>query len=232
MRFAFIPKISLAVCALLSATAYSQVTIETSSATSGSAMTGSEPNAIVRKALENTIAVRSYRGLLEMKGLQGVTINCDMEYVAPNRVRMTARVVSDKVGDEALRFDGVIIGKDFYLNMDGKWTKQTTAIPDIAELSNPQRINKMWTQTGANEPKFKLVGPDTIDGNSVVEFKDPAMNMDGHPGAFRVWIGTGDSLVHKVEAEAEAKPGDASSTVKVTITYRDYNANIKIEPPM
>jgi hypothetical protein len=145
---------------------------------------------------------------------------------------MTARIISDRVGDEALRFDGIIIGKDFYLNMDGIWSKPTTEIPDIAALSNPQRVNEMWKQNGPNEPKFKLVGPDTINGNSVVEFEDPAMNVDGHPGAFRVWIGTIDNLVHRVEAEAEAKPGDPSSKVKVTITYRDYNANIKIEPPM
>ena len=232
MKYAFMPKILLVICTLMPVAAYSQVTIETSSRSGGPAVTGSEPNAAVKKALENTFAAKSYRGRLEMTGMEGATINCDMEFVAPDRVRMTAHIIANQDGSELLRFDGVIIGKDFYLNMDGTWTKQNDKVPDLAALSNPQRVDDLFKQTGANEPKFKLIGPDMINGNSVVKFEDPAMNMEGHPGAFRVWIGTSDNLVHKVEAEVQAKPGDASSKVRVSITYRDYNANIKIEPPM
>lgn len=232
MKFAFIPKISLMICTLLSAAAYSQVTIETTAATAGPALTGSEPNAVVRRAFENTAALKSYRGRLVMTGLQGATINCDVEYVAPNRARMTASVVADQDGSELIRFDSVIIGKDYYVNMDGTWTKPKTDIPDLAVLSDPQRANEMFRQSGANEPKFKLVGPDTVDGISVVEFEDPAINLNGHPGAMRLWIGTNDNLVHKVEAEIQTNAGGASSRAGVSITYRDYNANIKIEPPM
>lgn len=232
MKYAFMPKILLVICTLMSAATYSQVTVETSSTSGSPAMFSSEPNAVVKKALENTSAAKSYRGRLEMTGMEGATINCDMEFVAPDRVRMTAHIIANQDGSELLRFDGVIIGKDFYLNMDGTWTKANDKVPDLAALSNPQRVDDLFKQTGANEPKFKLIGPDTINGNSVVKFEDPAMNMEGHPGVFRVWIGTNDNLVHKVEAEVQAKPGDASSKVRVSITYRDYNANIKIEPPM
>ena len=55
---------------------------------------------------------------------------------------------------------------------------------------------------------------------------------DGHRGALRVWIGTNDNLVRKVEVEIQGNLGDGSDKHTIAITYRDYNANIKIEPPM
>ena len=219
-------------CMLLSAAAYSQSTIQTSSTADSPAMTGSEPNAVVKKALETTATAKSFRAHVVMTGLAGAAIKSDMEYAAPNRARMVASVVDTKDDSEILRFEAIMIGKDYYVNEDGKWSKPAKDVPDVATFSDPQKVEAMFRQTGAAEPKFSLVGPETINGSDTVEFEDPSFNFDGHRGALRVWIGTNDNLVRKVEVEIQGNLGDGSDKHTIAITYRDYNANIKIEPPM
>jgi hypothetical protein len=48
----------------------------------------------------------------------------------------------------------------------------------------------------------------------------------------KTWIGTADNLPRKTESEGELEFMGKPLKTKSTITFTDYNADIKIEPPV
>jgi hypothetical protein len=223
MKFTFI---ALIICTFLSTSGLSQVTIGTMSLNGVAATTEPDPNEVVRKAIQNTMA-RSFRAYIEMTGSAGgSTLKSDMEYVAPNRLRMTAEIAGAPGNGESLRFTAILIDKDCYVNMGGAWTKLATDFPDLPT------IDKMVNVAGADQPKFKLIGSDTINGNPAVKYEDASFNHDGHSGVLTVWVGANDNFVYRIAAEIRGEFGDGIPMHMISMSYRDFNADIKIEPPL
>ncbi|HKP12704.1 MAG TPA: hypothetical protein VJZ91_11355, partial [Blastocatellia bacterium] len=70
---------------------------------------------------------------------------------------------------------------------------------------------------------------DTLDGKPMTVYQYTLRNVMGMDITSRskAWISAADSLPHRIESETDLK----GKTSKATITYFDYNADIKIEPP-
>ena len=73
------------------------------------------------------------------------------------------------------------------------------------------------------------VGPDTLDAKPMTVYEYTLHNVMGTAmtSHAKAWVSVADSLPHRVETETEFN----GQTSKSTITYFDYNTDIKIEPP-
>jgi hypothetical protein len=138
-----------------------------------------------------------------------------VEYVAPDRFRMTGEA------DET-----IIIGSNAWVRQNnGAWQKlPIDASQMIASVRDPKMIDQI-----RKSAEVKLIGPDTLDGKPMMVYQYTLRNAMGTDMTSRAkaWISVADSLPRRMETETEIK----GKTSKATITYFDYNADIKIDPP-
>ena len=169
-------------------------------------------------ALTNSISTllnaRSFRARLDAT-LDGEEMARTVEYVAPDRFRMASEA------DET-----VIVGSNAWMRQhNGAWQKLPIDTGQIiAAVRNPQMIEQI-----RRSAEVKLVGPDVLDAKPMTVYQYTIRNAMGTDltSHTKAWISTADNLPRRIETETEAK----GKTSKATITYFDYNADIKIEPP-
>jgi len=166
------------------------------------------------KAISAQLSARSYRARVD------ATINDEetartIEYVAPDHFHITSEA------DET-----IIIGEAVWTRpKDGTWRKQPmNANAMLAAVRDPKMIDQI-----RKNAEVKLIGPDTLDAKPMTVYEYTLRNVMGTAMTSRAkaWISVADSLPHRIESETEFN-GQAS---KSTITYFDYNTDIKIEPP-
>jgi hypothetical protein len=94
----------------------------------------------------------------------------------------------------------------------------------MASVRDPKMIEQI-----RQSAEVQSVGPDTLDGMPMTVYQYTLRNAMGldMTSHSKAWIAAADSLPRRIETEAEIK----GKTTKVTITYFDYNADIKVEPP-
>jgi hypothetical protein len=138
-----------------------------------------------------------------------------IEYVAPDRFRMAGEA------DET-----IIIGSNAWMRQNGgAWQKlPIDASQMIAAVRDPKMIDVI-----RKSAEVKLIGPDTLDGKPMTVYEYTLRNAMGTDmtSHAKAWISAADSLPHRMETETEIK----GKTSKATITYFDYNADIRIDPP-
>jgi hypothetical protein len=138
-----------------------------------------------------------------------------IEYVAPDRFRMAGEA------DET-----IIIGSNAWIRQNGgAWQKlPIDASQMIASVRDPKMIDEI-----RKNAEVKLIGPDTLDGKPMMVYQYTIRNAMGTDmtSHAKAWISADDSLPRRMETETEVK----GKTSKATITYFDYNADIKIDPP-
>jgi len=233
MKTAIILSISLIICTLLSTASCSVAglgspSIETpviSVPFSPDIVTiSSDPNEVVVAAYKKFYTVRSYRCHQEMTMLKGLMIKGELEFVAPDRRRRVQQSENGKV-------EMIIIGKDLYMGADGKWSKMPIDAPDYTEIYNPQEIDRAMGEV-KTKFQYEVVGPDTIDGTPVIEYQTKPGGAKTSGVTSKIWVGTKDNLIYKTEVETDSDYGGNPHKNRVTDIYYDYNADIKIEPPM
>jgi hypothetical protein len=176
-----------------------------------------DPTADVRKAWEKFFAAKSFRG--RMSGAALTTVRGDdalvgaaIEFVAPDRYHWAAQ-------GQRERGEMLFIGKDMYLRKGGgAWVKGPGGYGEgmIKEFRDSLEL-KM-----ARYDEIKFAGTDTVDGSPMLAYQYKLKDT-GHPG--KLWIGASDGLPHQIETET-------AGGAKIYFTYYDYNADIKIEPPI
>jgi hypothetical protein len=202
-----------------------------SSLTKIAPMTAStDPRADVTKAMRASLAAKSYRSRMVSTGSSGSNRTMTAEIVAPDRMRMTAEM--DMPGHGTRKNETIIIGKETYVRAgDGPWQKNPMGMGDLlAQFRDPKAIDAI-----AEKAEVKYLGTDTLSGAPMLIYEYTIKDLlgPGKDGVSRVWIGATDSLQHQVESESDVDPLNTGKMIhtKITATFYDYDADIKIEAP-
>ncbi|HST23915.1 MAG TPA: hypothetical protein VLR90_22600 [Blastocatellia bacterium] len=188
----------------------------TNSGGSGSATpasTNANPTDAMTASFKAQFDAKSYRIRMESLSENHTTI---AEYVAPDRFHMAAPMN-----------EMIIIGSDTYTKAPtGQWQK----VPlNANQMISMFRDSKMVEEL-RNNTSVKFLGTDSLDGMPVKIYEYTVKNAYGTnmTSTSKAWISANDNLPRKMEVQADVN-GKPSKTV---ITYYDYNADIKIVPPM
>ena len=181
----------------------------TASDSAGIAPSG-DPTADINRMADAFLEQRSFRAT--MVGSGTTPVNIEFEYISPDRFR-----IKNAQGPET-----VIIGKDLYLEMNGRWQKMPgglgASIPDI---------RKAWDKEGRKWiSDAKYVGEETVNGKltSVYTYHNKGAEGVGENDS-KMWISKADGLPVRIEANYK------SGTLKSMQIDYFYDENISIEPP-
>ena len=189
-----------------------------------------DPRADVTKAMRASLAAKSYRSRMVTTSSSGSNRTMTAEIVAPDRMRMTTEM--DMPGRGAVKNETIIVGKETYVRAgDAPWQKNPLGMGDLlAQFRDPKAIDAI-----AEKAEVKYLGTDTLNGAPMVVYQYTIKDLlgPGKDGVTKIWIGATDSLQHQVESESDVDPLNTGKMIhtKITATFYDYDAEIKIEAP-
>jgi hypothetical protein len=171
------------------------------------------PGAGIVNAFQKALAANTFRAKLEST-LEGRLSVITYEFVAPDRYRM-------RNGPTEMIF----VGQDAFLKTLGSWQKVATSLQNqMKAIRDPQVVEQVKQATDV-----KFIQPDTLEGKPMLVYEYTSTDLLGVEGKTRAktWVGMFDGLPYKSEFENVT----GSVTAKGVLTWYDYNADIKIEPP-
>jgi len=171
---------------------------------------GIDPTADINRMADAFLEQRSFRA--KMIGSGTTPMNVEFEYVAPDRFR-----IKNSQGPET-----VIIGKDIYLEMNGRWQK----MPGGLGASVPD-IRKAWDKEGRKWiSEARYVGEESVNGTpaNVYTYHNKGAEGVGENDS-KIWVSKADGLPVRIEANYK------SGTLKSMRIDYFYDENISIEPP-
>jgi hypothetical protein len=177
-----------------------------------------------------SLDAKSYRSKIVTISSNGSDRNMTADFVAPDRMRMTMEM--NMPGRGTVKRETVYIGKDSYFRSgDAQWQKSPMAMGDlVSQFRDPKLIDEI-----AEKAEVKYVGTDTLDGAPMLVYQYTIKDLlgPGKDGVSKLWIGATDSLQHQLVSESDVDPLNTGKMIhsKITVTYYDYNADIKIETP-
>ncbi len=229
---------ALRVCLLLAAAACgggpnsggtTTTTAPVNSAPANPLTAGADPRAELTKAMGAQLSAKSYRAQMVSASSNGTNSTMVVEFVAPDRFRLTQDMALPGRGN--VKRETIIIGKDTWMKAGAApWQKFPVDIGSIAaQFRDPKVLDEL-----AKSAEIKYVGPDTIDGAPALVYEYTLNDMlgKGSKSTAKTWLGAADSLPRKTESEGEFAFMGKPLKTKTTVTYSDYNADIKIAPPM
>ena len=168
----------------------------------------------IAEAFQKAFAATAYRARLEStrEGLTGTT---SYECAAPDRFRMITGPT-----------EMIVVGEAAFLKTLGSWQKATTGLQSqMKSIRDPKMVEKLRASTDA-----KFLQADALDGKPMLVYECTSANLLGAEGSTyaKTWVGVLDGLPHKAEFEGMT----GSVKTKGVLTWYDYNAEIKIEPPI
>jgi outer membrane lipoprotein-sorting protein len=172
------------------------------------------PQDMLTKSMQAQLNAKSLRASMTNTSSQG-TYTATLEYASPDRYRMVSP-----------QGEMIAVGNDAYMKAGGRWVKSPVNVGQlINQFRDPKVVEEMRRTTD-----IKYVGTDMLDGQSmfVYEYALNEATAKGAKSRAKTWISPADMLPRKTEVDGEVG-GIKSHT---TITYSDYNSDIKIEPPM
>jgi len=224
--------------ALLIVTSCGGLKVPGASSTTSSkpAEASSDPRADLKKAFTAQLAAKSFRYRLEFFLASGGHV--EAEFVAPDRFHITMIGQSPGPGGE-MRQEMIIIGKDTFMKIANMpWQKteagsgETTMATTIAQMAQQFR-NEDVAQRMMKYEDVKFVGSEVLDGSPTLVYQFKLKGTEGQTTRGKIWISATDDLPRKIEqGGSSATNPDGTSKSKLIVTYYDYNANIKIEPPI
>ncbi len=174
----------------------------------------SNPLDSVVNAFQKSLAAQTFRAKLESTA-EGRTSLISYEFVAPDRYRMINGPT-----------EMIFVGQDAFLKTLGSWQRVVTGLQSqMKAVRDPQVVEQLKQGTEA-----KFIQPDVLDGKPMLVYEYTSTNLMGAEGktASKTWVGMFDGLPYKSEFESET--GNRRS--KGVMTWYDYNADIKIDPPL
>ena len=188
-------------------------------ATTGAVTSGANPREELDRAIKAQLNARSFRmRLVPAHGSGGgARVTIESEYVNPDRSRFRMGTM-----------ETVMIGGDIYMKMPGAaWTKSgDTSDPDEAS----QFSNQVLADTLKHLRDVTFVGTDALEGSPMRVYRYVFDDPNAGRTTSKIWIEASNDLPRKVESET--KVAGEPKKMEVVMTFYDYNANIKIEPPM
>ena len=181
------------------------------SETSAGLAPSGDPNADINRMADAFLEQKSFRA--KMIGSGQTPMNMELEFVAPDRFR-----IKNSQGPSS-----VIIGKEVYLEMDGRWQK----MPGDLGASVPD-MRKAWDEEGRKWfTDVRYVGEETVNGKSAYVYTYHNKGVEGAgENDSKIWISKAKGLPVRIEANYKSGP-----LKSMTVDY-DYDADISIEPPV
>jgi hypothetical protein len=202
-------------CALHSSIQSNQNTTAATPAKSGAVSKEENPLDVLTKAANAQVETKSFRARMISSLDGGRESSRIVEYVSPDRFHITGE------SDEMILAGGGV----FMKSPAGEWTKllfdPSALINQIRDANRSDEIRKS-TDVG-------LIGAEVIEGVPTLAYRYSLKNAFGmnFTSKCKMWVGVTDSLPRKMEVEGEFNKVKTRSVV----TYYDYGADIKIEPP-
>jgi hypothetical protein len=202
-------------CALHSSIQSNQNTAAATPAKSGAVSKEENPLDVLTKAANAQLETKSFRARMISSIDGGKESARIVEYVSPDRFHITGE------NDEMILAGGSV----FMKSPAGEWTKllfdPSAMINQIRDANRSDEIRKS-TDVG-------LIGAEVVEGVPTLAYRYSLKNAFGmnFTSNCKMWVGVTDSLPRKMEVEGEFNKVKTRSAV----TYYDYGADIKIEPP-
>lgn len=170
------------------------------------------PQDVLTRSIQTHLDAKSLRARMTNTSSQG-TYTATLEYASPDRYRIVSP-----------QGEMIAVGADAYMKAGGRWMKAPVNVGQIInQFRDPKAVEEMRRKTD-----IKYVGTETLDGQAMYVYEYALDGAGtGARGRAKTWISPADMLPRKTEVDGEAG-GIKSHT---TITYSDYNSDIKIEPP-
>ncbi|GAA3924419.1 LolA family protein [Luteimonas lutimaris] len=153
-------------------------------------------------ALESFKDIRSFHATMQIEA-QGVTMHSELDFVAPDRFRMT---MPGGMGSQT------IIGDTMYMQAGGQVIRSKMPAGMTDKWRNPAQLEDAYDGT-----TVQALGSDVLDGKPVRKYllRKPSAET---PADITIWVGT-DGLPLQVQAVV-TEPGKAGTT---TARYSRYN---------
>jgi hypothetical protein len=174
----------------------------------------SNPLEGIVNAFQKLLAAQTFRAKLEYT-TEVLTSQVNYEFVTPDRYR----IINGPT-------EMIVIGQDAFLKTLGSWQRVATGLQSqMKAVRDPQMVEQLRQ---ASEAKF--IQPDMLDSKPMLVYEYTSNNLMGVEGKITVktWVGMFDGLPYKSEFESET----GSRKAKGVLTWYDYNADIRIEPPL
>jgi hypothetical protein len=172
-------------------------------------------------AMRAATAARSFRARIEAE-VDGEKSDFALDFAAPNHYRMSGA-----------GFEFVIIGKEGFVKLGEQWQRAPKDEADDSNAFNVGNTPVFWDETTAARLKplmtVKTVTDAALAGQAMKLYEYELKDAFGHKGGntARTWISAADGLPRKTEVA-----GDYDGVKsKAVMTWLEYNADLKIEPP-
>ena len=175
---------------------------------------GSDPKADVVAASKKFIDLPFFTA--NMEGVGQTPIKSQVEYVAPDRYHVKY------LGGTGAGMELTWIGKESYMNSNGKWTKMpasNTSIPTLRDSFTEEGLKTL--------ADVKFEGEDTVDGKPALAYSYKNVTPVGnYPFTSKIWIEQETGVPMKIYVEY------TNGTLKnMTVNY-DTKTPVTIEPPV
>jgi hypothetical protein len=190
-----------------------------------------DPREDLIKAMKALSTTKSFRSKVVSTGSVGdkggLNSVMEIEFVAPDHYHATMESNLGARGNT--KGEMVILGNDTYMKVEGReWEKtQKDTREAFAQLRN------LNVEALANAD-VKFIGNETLDGLPMLFYQHTFKNVPSEAAKVttKTWVGGNDGLPHKIETQTKVDYQGQAYTINATTTYYDYNAEIKIQPPI
>ena len=189
----------------------------------------SDPKADVVKAMRASFDAKSYRSRITTTSPSGSNQVVTAEIVAPDKMHMLQEMKT--ANGPAVKSERIIIGKESFVKAgDGAWQKDPMDLGDLVSQFRDPKLLEAITE----KAEVKYLGTDTLNGEPMLVYLYTITNMlgPGNHGVTKNWVHAADGLLRQSESEIDLDIGTGKRVQsKTTVSYYDYDADIRIEPP-
>lgn len=192
---------------------------------------GDNARAALIRALQAKLDAKSYRMKVEQSSNLGMSNTQQADYVAPDRYRVTVEMRMN--GRESGKQEMIVAGQQAYSKTaEGKWQK-IQVDPQRLEFARARDRMQIENLNKAQDADVKFSGG-VEDGMQAFVYEQSLAASPKITTRTKTttWVGIADGLPRKVEIVADTDFEGSPQSLKLTTTYYDYNADIKIEPPL
>ncbi len=185
---------------------------EAAAAATPAAMPAATPHDVMRDVFAKFKALRSYQANMRIEGAPQGPLNNDMQFVAPDRYRLTMQA-------GGMDMTQVRIGNDVYTQVGGRTMK--TSLPEHAD---PARWHEEFDRN-LGTMTVEAQGSETLDGTATRKYL--MKQTEPKPSDVAVWIDGEDHVRQaRIEMQVEGRP------TTTTIVYSRFDdPSIRIDPP-
>ena len=180
---------------------------------SGSVSPSSDPKDDVVQASKKFLALPFFTA--NMHGVGDQEIKSQVAYVAPDRYHVKY------TGGTGAGMELIWIGKDSYMNANGKWTKMPGPGSSIPTLRDSFTEEGLKTLTDV-----KYEGEDKVDGKAALVYSYKNVTPAGaYPFTSKIWVDESTGVPIKIFVEY------TNGTLKHMMVNYDTETPVTIEPP-